>query len=182
MLYFSSDLHLYHHNVLKYANRLFKDVREMHKEFVKNHNAIVNEDDEFWFLGDLCIASPEFVGKMRKIVDSMNGVKHIVLGNHDDWKARSYLNAGFTTAHTAAWLYHEGLKFYMMHDPAEYAVVEKEENAVLLCGHIHQLFKHLLPGKRVINVGLDVWDYKPVSIEQIVELLKEHDVFSGAIP
>ena len=64
----------------------------------------------------------------------------------------------------------------MMHDPSTYTVIENDPNAVLLCGHIHKLFKHLLPEKRVINVGVDVWNYQPVSFLQILDLLESNNV------
>jgi calcineurin-like phosphoesterase family protein len=64
----------------------------------------------------------------------------------------------------------------MMHDPSTYIVIEKNPKAILLCGHIHSLFKHLLPEKRIINVGVDAWDMKPVSFDQILELLNSYNI------
>lgn len=161
---------------MEYCERPYKSVKEMHQQLAFNHNQLVTDDDELWFLGDLCFMSPEFVGRVRKEVDKFKGKKHIVLGNHDEWKARTYLNAGFTTVHTAMWFDHEGYTFYMMHDPAEYTVVQNNPKAIMLCGHIHQLFQHLLPAKRVINVGVDAWNMKPVSFSDIILLLNEHGV------
>ena len=173
--FFTADWHLYHQNIIEYTNRPWKDTNQMHQQLIYNNNQLVSPEDELWFLGDVCLMSPEFVGKVRKVVEKFNGVKHIVLGNHDEWKAQHYIAAGFNTAHTAMWLEHDGKKFYMMHDPATYTVIQNEPNSFLLCGHIHNLFKHLLPDKRVINVGVDVWEYSPVSIDQIVKLIADQE-------
>jgi calcineurin-like phosphoesterase family protein len=61
----------------------------------------------------------------------------------------------------------------MCHDPALANVLP--EDSILLCGHVHNLFKtttSLCKNIKVINVGVDIWDFTPVSIEQIYELLE----------
>ena len=174
MKFFTADWHLFHGRIIDYCNRPYTSVKDMHQHFVTNHNQLVNENDEVWVLGDVCMMSPEFVGRVRKQVEKFNGEKHLVFGNHDEWKARTYLHAGFLTLHSAFWFEHEGYTFYMRHDPAEYAVIQNDPKAIMLCGHIHQLFQHLLPAKRVINVGVDAWDLKPVSFDDILSLLKKH--------
>ena len=41
---------------------------------------------------------------------------------------------------------------------------------VVLCGHVHEKF--LSAGKN-INMGVDVWNFKPVNIEQVIDFIKE---------
>jgi calcineurin-like phosphoesterase family protein len=74
------------------------------------------------------------------------------------------------------WFERDGIKFYLAHDPAIYTVIQNDPNTVLLCGHVHQLFQHLLPDKRVINVGVDAWNFKPVSYNTILNLLKRYNI------
>ena len=38
----------------------------------------------------------------------------------------------------------------------------------LLCGHVHEKWK--IQG-RMINVGVDVWDYKPVPVTEIEKII-----------
>jgi hypothetical protein len=49
--------------------------------------------------------------------------------------------------------------------------------SLLLHGHVHTLYKHVYrDGKHAINVGVDVWDYKPISMEDILmEILEDTD-------
>jgi calcineurin-like phosphoesterase family protein len=169
--FFTADWHLFHGNIIDYCSRPFTSLKQMHGFMIAAHNAIVGPEDHVWILGDVTLKGPENCGQVRKEVNKFNGIKHLVLGNHDDWRARTYLQAGFTTVHSAMWFPHEGRTFYMMHDPAEYNVIQNDPNAMLLCGHIHNLFDNLLPDKRIINVGVDAWKMKPVSIEQIMEVI-----------
>src|SRR5690606_2613015 len=40
----------------------------------------------------------------------------------------------------------------------------------LICGHVHQNWKFK---EKMINVGVDVWDFKPVSIDEIKKVILE---------
>lgn len=37
----------------------------------------------------------------------------------------------------------------------------------MVCGHIHELFQVV---DNVVNVGVDVWDYKPVKLDEALSL------------
>ena len=52
-IFFISDLHLGHTNVLRYDNRPFANVNEMHDALVERWNSVVGDDDIVYFLGDL---------------------------------------------------------------------------------------------------------------------------------
>lgn len=173
-LFFTADWHLFHHNIIKYCNRPFKDIIQMQQRMVYKHNQVVEPKDTVWHLGDVSLLSSEFTGRIRKWVNKFNGTKHLVLGNHDKWRATIYENVGFSTIHTVMWFERDGIKFYLAHDPATYTTIQNDPNTVLLCGHIHQLFQHLLPEKRIINVGVDVWNFEPVSYNTILDLLRQY--------
>src|SRR6266481_765108 len=79
-IFFSSDWHLGHENVLKYDQRPFKDLNHMHEVLVNNYNSIVSDDDICYFLGDIGFFGKEVV---RKIISRLNGTKVCILGNHD---------------------------------------------------------------------------------------------------
>ena len=52
MIWFTSDLHLGHVNVLQFQNRPFADIDEMNEALIANINAKVKKNDELWILGD----------------------------------------------------------------------------------------------------------------------------------
>lgn len=172
---FTSDWHLFHRAIIDYCNRPYSNINKMHQQLILRHNQVARPTDEVWVLGDVTLDSPEYAHRIRKVVGKFNGIKHLVIGNHDDWRPESYEKAGFLTVHTAMWYKHKGFRFFMMHDPAKYTAIQNDHKAILLCGHIHNTFLHLLPEKRVINVGVDVWQ-NPPSQELIDELLVKYGV------
>lgn len=70
---------------------------------------------------------------------------------------------------------YEGIEFVLFH----YPILEwenKGKNSIHLYGHIHnnkKLLEHIkqIDGK-CMNVGVDVNDYRPVSIERIIDILE----------
>ncbi|HOI82495.1 MAG TPA: hypothetical protein PLK59_09420 [Synergistales bacterium] len=42
-----------------------------------------------------------------------------------------------------------------------------------ICGHVHKIFRKIGP---VVNVGFDAWDYRPVNISKVFELLDDPGV------
>ena len=49
-----SDLHLGNANVIKFDNRPFESLEEMHKTIITNWNRVVNQNDTVYILGDFC--------------------------------------------------------------------------------------------------------------------------------
>jgi calcineurin-like phosphoesterase family protein len=77
------------------------------------------------------------------------------------------IEVGFQSVHSS--LFVEGI--FLAHDPAWATAIPDGVN--MFCGHIHELFKLVKNSKhKVLNVGVDVWDYTPVSFELAKELLE----------
>ena len=85
MLWFTSDLHLCHENILTFTQRPFATVDEMARGIIANINECVGESDTLCILGDLSMK-----GRQDEVLDLLRGIhcQHIQLvrGNHDlDW-------------------------------------------------------------------------------------------------
>ena len=52
MKYYISDLHIGHQNCIKFDQRPFSTLEEMHDTIVKNWNSVVKKDDDVYILGD----------------------------------------------------------------------------------------------------------------------------------
>jgi calcineurin-like phosphoesterase family protein len=166
MIYLTSDQHFGHTNVIKYCNRLFKNTVEMDKVIIDKYNSIVGLDDVCFHVGDFTMSNN--FDQISSILKRLNGVKHLILGNHDRLKPFQYVEAGYTSVHTSLIL--EGL--YLAHDPSVGAALPK--GATLLHGHVHGLFKEVISdtGVVLINVGVDVRDMAPISLNDI-KIIKE---------
>ena len=84
MNYYISDLHLFHKNVTNegsnFDNRPFDTLEEMHKVIKENWNSKVTNADHVYILGDLAWKENE---DAIKLVSTLRGNKHLILGNHD---------------------------------------------------------------------------------------------------
>lgn len=77
--YVISDTHFGHANIIKLADRPFKNVDEMNKTIINNWNSIVNDEDIVYILGDF-----SFKGKNADYyAKQLKGRKILIKGNHD---------------------------------------------------------------------------------------------------
>lgn len=189
MTFFTSDLHLYHANVIKYCNRPFTTVEEMNEILVKNWNETVGIGDEVYCLGDFSMA----FRPVETFTKRLNGTKYLVPGNHDfchSYHKRSrkpenrqtyikkYEDNGWIVLPEQTTLDIPGVAVVnMCHHPYYLTHVAqdkyekwrpKDDGRWLLCGHVHSSWKIV---DKMINVGVDQWDFKPVSVEQIKEII-----------
>lgn len=179
MIYFTSDTHFYHKNVIQYCNRPWVDLEDMHKGLISTWNLVVKPDDEVWILGDFCFGG---VTKLKEITRQLNGRKNIVLGNHDHSIKYHRTDLGFESIVDAHTMKIAGQDVVMSHYPFVGSEHDERKEFVkgaryadygqwLLHGHVHQSW---LQNKKQINVGVDVWNYTPVSIEKIEKIILDH--------
>jgi len=160
MKFFTADTHFGHTAIIEYCKRPFKNSDEMDHKLIKNINKCVSEIDELFILGDLTLRTASHKGYIKSILNKIRCPRiHLILGNHDSLKPFDYIELGICTVHTHLHLESEDL--FLCHDPAVACVLK---NKTWLCGHVHDLF---LQAKNVINVGVDVHDYYPISLDDV---------------
>lgn len=82
--FFTSDLHLYHSNIIRYCNRPFANVDEMNQAILDNYNAKVSDEDTVYFIGDIAfLKSSEAKADLPRYMGNLRGKKHLICGNHD---------------------------------------------------------------------------------------------------
>ena len=82
MYFFTSDEHINHINIIKYCKRPFKDIQEMEKVLVYNHNNVVRAKDTVIHAGDLTLGKKEVAANYIK---QLNGNHIFLKGSHDHW-------------------------------------------------------------------------------------------------
>jgi len=166
--WFTADQHFYHRKIIEYCNRPFKSEKHMRNTLINNFNDVVRKDDQTFILGDAAMLGGSQWERLRGVIQKLNGTKHLIYGNHDELRWQRYIDVGFTTTHSALWLDEGGHHIVMAHDPSVYCTLAP--GTIFLHGHIHTLYKSI-PDKRVVNVGVDMWNYCPVNLEQIFKEL-----------
>ena len=71
-IYFISDTHFNHKNIIKYCSRPFKDVEEMNKVLIENWNNTVTDFDTIFHLGDVALTNES---EMKEIISKLKGKK-----------------------------------------------------------------------------------------------------------
>lgn len=79
-VYFTSDTHFNHTNILRYCQRPFRNVDDMNEQMIANWNETVSEDDVIFHLGDFCLGG---AAEWTRILDRLNGKIYLIMGNHD---------------------------------------------------------------------------------------------------
>jgi calcineurin-like phosphoesterase family protein len=168
-LWFWGDTHFWHANIIKYCNRPFSNVDEMNSIIIRKFNERVKDGDLVFFLGDLGFKSGTGRGegephKPQEILTKLNCSNIIFCNGNHDTKGRN----GFKTPIKSIVIEYGGSFMNLTHNP-EHANFNYPINLV---GHVHEKWfcKRLFnKGKFTdcINVGVDVWNFYPVSWDEI---------------
>ena len=187
-LYFTSDLHFGHRNVIRFCNRPFENEKEMGEKLIEAWNSTVTNDDIVFVLGDTFWFNDS--RSIKKILSRLNGEQiYILPGNHCDFSAYHRVDDEriiLCEDVVVLWLESEGYpmkgwkrKIYeicMQHCPMA-TWPHRENGALHLFGHIHSK-----PDKREgvdqdlslhwnqCDIGCDYWEYKPVKFETLLRL------------
>jgi len=175
-IWFTSDTHFGHANVIRFNNRPFKDVEQMDAMLIKNWNSVVSYQDDVYHLGDFSLTSAE---RSLRILEQLNGNIHLIKGNHE----KSVLEKSFTRD-KFCWIkdYYE-LK---VEDPSakggrqsivllHYAMKvwnKSHHGSWHLYGHSHGSLPDDI-NSLSFDVGVDSHDYFPISYEDVKRIMKK---------
>lgn len=194
--FFTSDTHFGHARIIELCDRPFKDVADMNENLVHNWNALVRPDDTVYHLGDVALGPIE---DSLSYIQRLNGRKVLVVGNHDrpfppmqrgrmdkvaEWTDR-YYDAGFAEIHTNPGFTKGEYEFRLSHFPYDgdhtseerYREYRQVDNGIpLIHGHTHEnkRFSRSRAGTAQIHVGVDAWDFAPVSLQAVIDVLESN--------
>jgi len=161
--WFTSDHHNLHKSIIENCGRPFENVKEQQQCLLDNHNSLVKPGDTVHILGDIAMKKEGAISLLEK----MNGQKYFVLGNHD----RKFINEikkYCINVRVIRDIKINGQKITLCH----YAMRVwncSHHGAWELYGHSHGT---LPPLGKSYDVGVDNNNFKPVSFEEIVEVMK----------
>lgn len=166
MLFFTADLHAFHDNIIKYENRPFKSVKEMNETIISNHNSVVSDNDDVYILGDIGFTTPEL---MLNFLKQLKGRKYWIYGNHDKRILKDKLiREQFIWCKDYFKLKYNNEQIILFHYPI-FAWDCKHHGAWHLHGHVHSSSHEDFYYPTKLNVGVDLWNFTPVSFDRIKE-------------
>lgn len=153
-----SDLHLSHNNMA--IKRGFKNYEEHDEHIIKTWNSIVSKKDVTYILGDVTFEK----SKPYEILNRLNGIKKVILGNHDEPQHVPELLKYVNNVAAMKYLKHKQYgNIILTHAPIHPCELEYRFK-INIHGHVHE---NTLPDKRYINVSAEVIDYKPKLLEEL---------------
>lgn len=176
-VWFSSDHHLGHANILKYSNRPFSSIEEMDSILIDRWNEVVKPEDTVYYLGDLSL-NRYWNTVLVNYISKLNGNIILIPGSHDTWLNDTERNFQFMGSN----------RFFIEKPILSVENILPKVNGfsvpIVLChyslrswdrshyGSWH-LFGHhhgnLEPYGMSFDIGVDCWDFYPVSFEQVRE-------------
>ena len=188
-IFFTSDTHFGHANIIKYCNRpwLHKGdldstgrwistnraalrVKEMNKAIIANWNRVVKKEDVVYHLGDFCFKSANKKGNgigtaWEEYESQLNGKIIFIRGNHD-----THNKGSSKSLIVKATIRYGGFNILLIHHPERVTPFDTCDMAYV--GHIHNNWEIKRLKKEfgfidMINVGVDVWNFKPIGINDI---------------
>lgn len=182
-IFFTSDLHFGHENVIRFDDRPFNTVEEMDEEMIKRWNAKVGKGDIVYVLGDFIwkAATNEAVSIIRRL----NGQIILIKGNHDRFlhnAAAKKALAGIkdyddicvtledgTTRRCIISHYfipfYNGHRYQAIHLHGHSHLTEEAAEEVRITTELNEKGYDL----KIYNVGCMYWNYTPVTLDEILE-------------
>lgn len=181
-VFFTSDLHFQHKNVIRFCGRPFENTKDMELKLIENWNSVVSNKDIVFDLGDVLW----FDGRhdAKRILNQLNGIHYVILGNHDN-KKNFELCYKVIVCETCTQVFIQTLdnktqEIMLSHFPL-LTWPHIDNNVINLFGHIHSgpnadpngVDQNLTLHQNQMDVGTDAWNYKPISLDFINSILKK---------
>lgn len=169
MTFFTSDQHFGHFNIIRLCSRPFGTVEEMDEALLSKWNAKVKADDTVYILGDLFFRA----AKVEPILKALNGRKLLIVGNHDHtWMKGVATSDYFASVQTLKEVEIDGRVLTLCHYPM--LSYPQARRGYMVYGHIHNNVRDdywplIARRSRMLNVGVDVNDFEPVTFDELVE-------------
>lgn len=174
MIWFTSDTHFNHPNVIQHDRRPFADIDEMTEAIIERWNSVVARGDVVYHLGDFAITwGKRDYPCVDQILSRLNGTKHLIQGNHDRdqttknprWAKVSSLDEIKPGSHTS--------KIVLCH----YAMRtwnQSHRGSWMLHGHSHGNLPWV--GGKTMDVGTMRFNYYPISIDQVADIMASRTI------
>jgi calcineurin-like phosphoesterase family protein len=171
-IWFTSDHHWGHANIIRFSQRPFADVEDMDEALVQRWNGVVKKGDTVYHVGDIFLYKD--LQRAHAIRDRLNGQICLIKGNHESVALRMKD------------------RFAWVKEYAEVKIPDPDapggERLIVLCHYAFRVWNkshhgswHLYghshgslpddPNALSFDVGVDCHDYTPVSYGRVKEIM-----------
>lgn len=163
--FFIGDTHFYHKNVIDYESRPFADTDEMNRELIKLWNSTVGKNDRVFHLGDFSFGNKE---KQLSVGNQLNGYKILIMGNHDGYSIKHYMDCGFSEVYRYPIIIDD---FWILSHEPKY--INKNMPYANIFAHVHGNPEFTDYSSQTICVSVERkhMGYKPISFGRVKELM-----------
>ena len=179
-LFFTSDTHFGHENIIKYCDRPWAGPVSMNNALIDNWNKVVPEDGIVFHLGDFALQMG--ITNAQKVFQQLNGEKYLVRGNHESLGRR-----------IKGWAGIEDIIELQVEDPE----ITYDQQHLVMCHYpmivwnashrgSWQLFGHVHGGlsnkgeiyhkPTQLDVGVDSHEYSPISYQTVKEIITKQSL------
>jgi len=159
MIYFTSDTHFGHSNIITYCNRPFDNVHIMDQVIFDRINETVGIDDTLYILGDFCFKGKQPAEYLSRIICQD---VHLILGNHDkrsdyiDNLSAARVDVGFTSVQEVKEIIYCNQRIYLSHYPHR-SWPASHKGSWMLYGHVHSKldYEDQASKRKTLDVGVD---------------------------
>lgn len=186
-VFITSDTHFFHDNIIKYCSRPFKTVEEMNEAMKRNWNSKVSAEDDIYILGDFVLIKGEDhedkLNRLDYFSHSLNGKKHLIIGNHDYFTGEEYIiYGGFQSVQ---WGFNDILLNKHWFTLCHYQMTSwnnSHRGSMHLFGHEHwkqqyepkhSIYAEMRWSERKFNVCADANGYSPIDLNDIIRILEK---------
>ncbi len=188
--YYIADLHLGHENVIRFDNRPFADLEEMHRTIIDNWNRTVTAGDTVYILGDMIWGKE---AEWPSWLSRFSGNKVLITGNHDPKRLSEKTRRFFQDVEDYKEIADDGRRVILCHYAMPFHRAAYGECCYMLYGHVHNTREYAFLERlrrdirdsctqkgfargNFINVGCMMpWiDYTPRTLEEIIRREAEY--------
>lgn len=172
MIYYTSDLHIGHENIIKLCGRPHSNVELMNEELIRNWNRRVKDTDTVYILGDMFFKA-QSINYVKETLKRLKGNKILIKGNHDQFLQQLNWREYFDKVTDYLKIKDNGREVILFHYPIE----EWDgyfRGSYHLYGHVHNSDNGTVSVKdKRYNVGVDVNDFEPKTLDELINKNKK---------
>lgn len=167
--WYTADTHFGHESIIPFWGRPFRHASHMDSVLIERMWEKVGPDDDLWIVGDFaCGPKAQEEDWLGMLFGQLPGARrHLVVGNHDGpltqalpWDSISRLaEVSDLAAHQPVTLCHYPMMTWN----------HARKGALHLFGHVHGNWEGTAHS---VNVGVDVWDFYPITAQDAAERAK----------